>query len=109
LRILLVAVLAAFLNGPTAEQANSFWDCDSEVGTFEFQAFEDGTGFSTGVGPFTFQETGCRQITFQSAFGEAMVINIEGSTASGIGTFEQVSEVPVLDTGFAACVLIELI
>jgi len=63
-------VLSTFLNGPNAEQSDSLWDCINEDGRlFAFQAFEDGTGFSTGVGPFTFQETGCREITFQSVFG----------------------------------------
>ena len=73
---------------------------------FGFQAFEDGAGFSTGVGSFTFQQTGCRSLEFQSAFGNAMVSNIQGSQESGVLTFNQSSAVPDLDNISAGCLLV---
>jgi len=70
-------VLSVFFNGANADEAISQWDCVGSspgeiVSDFAFQAFDDGTGFSSGVGPFTFQETGCRRISFQS--GQVMAI-----------------------------------
>ncbi len=84
----------SFLNGPNAQSANSEWDCIVEdiVGIIAFQAFEDGTGFSSEIGPFTYQQTGCRSARFQSGEGSGSVVLIEGSIASGILTFTQLSD-----------------
>jgi len=96
----------AFLNGVNAQFADSQWDCiDSFDQLFSFQAFEDGTGFSTGVGPFTYQQTGCRSLNFQSGAGNGTVSNIQGSIDSGILTFFQTSSVPELNDISAGCLL----
>jgi len=96
----------SFLNGPNAQLANSEWDCTSAVtGEFVFQAFEDGTGLSSDIGPLTWQQSGCRSAAFQSGFGDGDIINLEGSKASGIITYDQVSNVPELDIGAVGCKL----
>ena len=104
-------VLSAFFNGANANQATSLWDCVGSspgeiVDDIEFQAFEDGTGFSTGVGVFTFQQTGCRSLNFQSGAGNATVSNIQGSINSGFLTFFQSSSTPELDDISAGCILV---
>jgi len=96
----------AFLNGANAQVADSQWDCvDNFDELFSFQIFEDGTGFSTGVGVFTYQQTGCRSLNFQSAPGNATVSNIQGSIDSGFLTFFQTSSTPELNDISSACVL----
>ena len=42
------------VNGPNAENATSFWECNGNGGTFQFQVFVNGTGVSTATGPFEF-------------------------------------------------------
>lgn len=97
----------SFLNGPNAPGATSQWNCISEVtGEFAFQAFEDGTAFSTGLGPITYEQTGCRSADFQSGFGNAEVVNLDGSIQSGILTYDQISNEPDLDIGSVGCVLL---
>ena len=97
----------SFLNGPNAQFADSEWDCiDNFFELFAFQAFEDGAGFSTDLGPFTFQQIGCRRAAFQSGLGDGEIVNIEGSIASGVLTFDQVSNVPELDGLSAGCLLV---
>lgn len=98
----------SFLNGPNATEATTAWDCEDQFAFFAFQAFEDGTGFSTGVGAFTFQRAGCRRAVFQSGSGNGEIKNLEGSIDSGILTYEQVSDNPNLNTGPAACILVDL-
>ncbi len=50
--------LQGALNGPNAQNSDSFWDCTGTSGTFQFQAFGDGTGFSTAIGAFEFDLVG---------------------------------------------------
>jgi len=77
-------------NGSNAQSANSEWACESSTGElFIFQAFDNGTGFSTGLGIFTIQQSGCRSIDFQSSMGNGEIFNINGSTSSGTLTFTQ--------------------
>ena len=102
----------AFLNGVNANQATSQWDCVGSkpgeiVPDFVFQAFEDGTGFSTSdVGIFTFQQTGCRSLNYQSGAGNATISNIQGSIDSGVLTFFQTSSTPELDDISSGCILV---
>jgi hypothetical protein len=48
--------------------------------------------YSLLVGPFTWQETDCRAISYQTGFGSGEVSNINGSTESGIVTFTDTFE-----------------
>lgn len=99
----------SFLNGPNADTATTAWSCVGDLsGEFAFQAFEDGTGFSSDLGPLTYQQIGCRRAAFQSGFGNAEVIDLNGSIASGILTYEQISNNPDLDIGPVGCVLVDL-
>jgi len=42
------------VSGPNAQNATSFWECNGNGGTLQFQVFGDGTGVSTATGPFEF-------------------------------------------------------
>ena len=85
----------SFLNGPNAQQSDSLWNCINNVDQItEFQAFEDGTGFISGTvvlgdGPFTYQQTGCRSARLQTSGGTSFIMDLRGSTQSGILTFTQ--------------------
>jgi len=99
----------AILNGANTELANSEWTCiDNFEQVFTVRVFEDGTGFSSSVGFFTFQQTGCRSLDFQSAVGNATVSNLQGSIDSGIVTFFQSSSILELDGISASCILVIL-
>ena len=78
----------SFLNGPNAQSIESQWLCASNAGEFIFVAFEDGTGESTGIGVFTYQQTGCRRAEFQSGVANGEIFDLEGSVLSGILTFK---------------------
>lgn len=78
----------SFLNGINSQQASSLWSCESDDGQiFIFQAFIDGTGFSTGIGIFTYEQTGCRSADFQGIESSGNIFDIDGSTQSGILIF----------------------
>jgi len=53
--------LSGAFNGANAQSATSFWDCNGSSGPFQFQAFADGTGFSSNIGAFAFDlaDGGC--------------------------------------------------
>jgi hypothetical protein len=53
--------LSGAANGPNAANPSSRWDCGGTSGTFNFQVFGDGTGFSSRSGVLTFalQNGGC--------------------------------------------------
>jgi len=46
--------LSDAVNGPNAQDASSFWECNGSGGSFQFQVFGNGTGVSTATGPFEF-------------------------------------------------------
>ncbi len=54
--------LSAALNGPNSVNANDFWNCGGSDGSFEFQVFSNGTGFSTATGAFDYDaiDEACR-------------------------------------------------
>ncbi|MBI3769023.1 MAG: hypothetical protein HY271_11110 [Deltaproteobacteria bacterium] len=53
--------LSGAINGSDAAHATSFWDCSAPGQTYQFQAFANGTGFSTASGPFQLSlvQNGC--------------------------------------------------
>ena len=53
--------LSGVTNGPNASGATTYWDCGGTNGEFQFQAFDDGTGFSSAIGAFEFDlvNNGC--------------------------------------------------
>jgi len=85
-------------NGNTALTAVSVWDCtDDDLQLFAFSIFDDGTGFSTGsgVGAFTWVQTGCNsvRITFAGGTADAFDISVSGDFLA----FVIESDVPELD------------
>ena len=54
-----------FLNGTQASQPTSVWHCSaaSVVPDFDFVAFEDGNGYSSGIGNFRWAQSACGSIS----------------------------------------------
>lgn len=84
--------LEAFANGANASTQVSEWDCvDSEGKPLQAAFFLDGTGYSSQVGTFTWEKTGCRSFEFVSTFGRGEIVDIDGSIESGVFTATQIS------------------
>jgi len=69
-------------NGNNAFTAVSVWDCiEDDLEFFEFIIFDDGTGISTGVGSFTWFQTGCNsiRITFEGGTADIFDISVSGN------------------------------
>ena len=94
--------ILTFTNGATVATATSAWACQCGNQVFAFVFADDGAGFDTTIGAFTWTETGCRQVAIDSAFGDATITDIDGSIASGIATFHQSGD---LGEGDCSCVL----
>lgn len=100
--------LSAILNGPSPSQALSQWNCvgsrdGQSVPQFVIQFFGDGTGFNDATGPFIYNRTGCRSLSYESDTDEAIITNLQGSVQSGILIFDQSSTVPEQDRIQGAC------
>jgi len=79
---------SAITNGPSGDQANSFWSCQDSEGTYDLAFFDDGAGLATTLGAFTWQETGCGQAMAQTVEGEVTASNFSGSSESQVLTFQ---------------------
>lgn len=65
------------LNGSDSEVQDSFWECvDSNDDMFSFVIFEDGTGASTNIGVFDWQQTGCNTILISTGIGDTEAVDI---------------------------------
>jgi len=93
-------------NGNNVLTAVSVWDCiEDDIDFFEFSIFDDGTGFSTGsgVGFFTWVQTGCNSVRIFFAGGTADIFDI--SVSGNFLAFVIESDVPELDGVGNACEL----
>jgi len=79
---------SAITNGPSGDQANSFWACQDSEGAYDLAFFDDGAGLATTLGAFTWQETGCGQAMAQTVEGEVAASNFSGSRESKVLTFQ---------------------
>lgn len=81
-----------FTNGANAAAAVSVWSCRSSgaSSSYTFAFYDDGTGYGSTLGAFTWSETGCQQVDVAAYNGTNQIRDIEGSIASGIGTFRQI-------------------
>lgn len=75
-----------FVNGATSKTASSVWSCFSENQTAKFALFQDGTGISDTIGAFTWEETGCNEISYDG-IRKGLITNISGSIESGVFVF----------------------
>jgi len=83
--------ISDFTNGASAADTTSIWNCQSSSGQeYTFAFYDDGTGVSSALGAFTWSDAGCRAVDVVAANGTNQVRDIEGSIASGIGTFRQI-------------------
>jgi len=80
-----------FTNGANATAATSVWNCltSGVSGSYTFAFYNDGAGYSSAVGAFTWEEVGCREVDVVAYNGTNQITDIEGSVASSIGTFTQ--------------------
>lgn len=81
--------IAAMTNGNDAKHIDSAWLCTASNHNFAFAFYDDGTGESTDVGPFTWQENSCGVLSVASSIGQLKIDQIAGSLISGIFTFRQ--------------------
>ncbi len=81
--------ISDFTNGANATVTTSVWNCTSSASSYTFAFYNDGTGYSSALGGFTWEEVGCQQVDITDADGIDQIRNLEGSIASGIGTFTQ--------------------
>ncbi len=94
-----------FMNGADADHDDSAWVCASDdIDPFLFQIFEDGTGISSEIGAFTWEESGCGEFAVEGALDQT-ISNIDGSVASGIGSFDITFEDG--DTASVGCELLD--
>lgn len=83
--------LGSFLNGNNAFDAETFWRCSVGGGiTNDYEFYLDGSAIRLangghGVG-FTWSQTSCNSLHYQGP-SEGDLINIQGSTTSGVLTF----------------------
>jgi hypothetical protein len=90
--------ILSLANGPNALQADSLWDCENTLDEmYEFSIFTDGTGASTGIGVFTWEQTGCRSIElFQDGISIGDAFNIDGNFDAAFLVYdEQLTDRPV--------------
>ena len=92
-------------NGTDSFNAFSLWACINELDEeFNFSVFDNGTGFSDGIGIFTWMRTGCRSASVDGELASGDITNIEGSIFIGLLTFdEQLNQVPI---NSVVCVLV---
>lgn len=81
--------ISDFTNGANASVTQNVWNCASSNSSYTFAFYGDGAGYSSALGAFTWDEVGCRAVDIVAANGTNQIRAIEGSIASGIGTFTQ--------------------
>lgn len=74
--------IATFLNGATAADSTTAWACDDGTNSYLFQIYADGTGYSTGMGVFTWAENGCGQVEITGANGTSAITDISAQVVS---------------------------
>lgn len=84
-------VVSELTNGDDINNINSYYDCVSHgQNNFRVSFYDDGTGVSSDIGSFTWQEVNCGEFAVQSgAAGDFRVFDIAGSTSSNIFTYKQ--------------------
>ena len=82
-------VVEDFTNGANATVTENIWNCISTNSSFTFAFYDDGTGLSSALGAFTWEEVGCQELDVEAVTGTNHVTNAAGSIASGILTFTQ--------------------
>lgn len=80
-------LFSSVTNGPSGKQAQSFWSCQDNEGTYALALFADGSGISDTLGAFTWAERGCAQAQAQTSEGEVEASNLNGSRSQGVLTF----------------------
>jgi len=72
--------ISDFLNGSTSVEATSYWSCTDNGGnSYSLWIFEDGTGYSTSIGLFTWSETGNGSISITYDGGTSVISNISAA------------------------------
>src|SRR5262245_6769993 len=74
-------------NGSSGKEAQSFWSCQDNEGSYALALFGDGAGISDTLGAFTWQETGCGEARAQTSEGTVEASQLNGSRTQGVLTF----------------------
>jgi hypothetical protein len=74
----------SFMNGSDRASAESLWSCNTGLMPITVQVYSNGTGDSSAMGPFTWNELGCRLFRVDGSAGQ--VLRVEGDPATGIIT-----------------------
>ena len=96
-------------NGPDSFNAFSLWACTNELDEeFNFQVFDNGAGFSDGIGIFTWVRTGCRSVSVDGELASGDITNLVHTHSEiefiGLLAFdEQLNQVPI---NSVICVLV---
>lgn len=80
-------LFSSITNGSSGKQAQSFWSCQDNEGSYALALFGDGAGISDTLGAFTWQEAGCAQAMAQTSEGEIEASSLSGSRSQGVLTF----------------------
>ena len=86
--------IVVFVNGSSSDMQDSEWECENGgVLVFTIAFFRDGTGFRSDAGEFTWEQTGCYAVDFETVSLESgSFVNIQGYVATtGSTTFGNLS------------------
>lgn len=96
-----------FTNGDSLQTADFYWSCKTPYQLYSMFFFDDGTGYSdSGIGAFTWSETGCQELLAHTAYGDQQITNMTGSISSGILVFHQI-DVDSNKSADSSCVLVK--
>lgn len=80
-------LFSSVTNGSSGKEAQSFWSCQDNEGSYALALFGDGAGVSDTLGAFTWQETGCGEARAQTSEGTVEASEVNGSRTQGVLTF----------------------
>ena len=75
--------VASILNGENAPAQLSEWDCRRQNDFFTFALFANGTGTHSALGNFTWQDRGCGDYAYYTAFGSGRTSDSTLTVESG--------------------------
>jgi len=76
--------IEVFVNGSSPDTQDSEWECENGgVLVFTIAFFTDGTGFRSDAGDFTWEQTDCHTVDFETISLESgSFVNIQGNVAT---------------------------
>lgn len=81
--------VADFENGPDADNINGHWRCAAQTGSYNMSFYADGTGSSSALGSFTWEQVSCDEIVLVTSQGDVTITEMSGSVDSANASFHQ--------------------